>query len=47
MSDENAAAAALLQTGVIVPIRIVEEVVTQGPDEGEFGLRLAFSFDDE
>ena len=47
MSDEDTAAAALLQTGAIVPIRIVEEVVTQGPDEGEFGLRLEFSFDDE
>lgn len=47
MSHDNAAAVALLRTGVIVPVRIVEEVVTSGPDEGEFGLRLNISFDDE
>ncbi len=47
MSQDSAAAVALLRTGVIVPVRIVEEVVTSGPDEGEFGLRLNISFDDE
>jgi hypothetical protein len=47
MSDDTAAAAELLRTGVIVPVRIVEEVVTPDPDGGEFGLRLDLSFDDE
>jgi hypothetical protein len=40
------AAAELLRTGVIVPVRILEETVTPGFDEAEFGLRLELSFDD-
>jgi hypothetical protein len=30
-----------------VPVRIVDEAVIAGSDEGEFALRLALSFDDE
>ena len=47
MSDERSAGEALLRTGVIVPVRIVEESVIPGADEGEFALRLALSFQDE
>jgi hypothetical protein len=47
MSAEHSAGEELLRTGVIVPVRILEESVTPGLDEGEFGLRLALSFDDE
>jgi hypothetical protein len=47
MNHDNAAGEALLRTGVVVPVRIVEEVVTPGPDEGEFGLHLNISFDDD
>lgn len=45
--EDKDAAAALLRTGVIVPVRIVEEQVIPGADEGEFALRLALSFDDD
>jgi len=45
MTHDSAAAEALLRTGVLVPVRIVEEMVTTGPDEGEFVLRLNISFD--
>jgi hypothetical protein len=34
-------------SGVIVPVRILEESVIPGADEGEFALRLALSFEDE
>jgi hypothetical protein len=47
MSEDRSAGEALLRTGVIVPVRIMEESVTPGEDEGEFALRLALSFDDE
>ncbi|MGH8703614.1 MAG: hypothetical protein ACREVR_20875 [Burkholderiales bacterium] len=47
MSDDRSAGEALLRTGVIVPVRIVEESVMPGADEGEFALRLALSFEDE
>ena len=47
MSDDRSAAEALLRTGAVVPVRILEESVVPGPDDGEFGLRLALSFDDE
>jgi len=47
MNHDHAAAEALLRTGVLVPVRVVEEVVTPGPDEGEFGLRLNISLDDD
>jgi hypothetical protein len=47
MNHDHAAAEALLRTGVLVPIRVVEEVVTPGPDEGEFALRLDISFDND
>ena len=47
MNHDHAAAEALLRTGVLVPVRVVEEVVTPGPDEGEFWLRLNISFDDD
>lgn len=46
MVDDDAMAE-LLRTGVIVPVRIVEETVTPGSDEAEFGLRLELSFDDD
>ena len=47
MNHDHAAAEALLRTGVLVPVRVVEETVTPGRDEGEFGLRLNISFDDD
>jgi hypothetical protein len=47
MNEDKDAGAALLRTGVIVPVRIVEEQVIPGADEGEFALRLALSFDDD
>ena len=47
MNHDSAAAEALLRTGVLVPVRVVEEVVTPGSDEGEFALRLDISFDDD
>jgi hypothetical protein len=47
MNEDYDAGEALLRTGTIVPVRIVEESVIPGTDEGEFALRLAFSFDDE
>lgn len=47
MNHEHAAAEALLRTGLLVPVRIVEEVVTPGPDEAEFALRLDIAFDDD
>ena len=47
MSHDHAATLALLRTGVLVPVRVVEETVTPGPDDGEFGLRLDISFDDD
>ena len=47
MSHDHAAAEALLRTGVLVPVRVVEEMVTPGSDEGEFGLRLSISFDND
>ena len=45
MNHDRAATEALLRTGVLVPVRVAEETVTPGPDEGEFGLRLDISFD--
>ena len=47
MSHDHAAAEALLRTGLLVSVRVVDEVVTPGPDEGEFGLHLNISFDDD
>lgn len=47
MSEDRGAGEALLRTGVIVPVRILEESVMPGADEGEFALRLALSFEDE
>jgi len=47
MSEEHGAVEALLRTGVIVPVRIVDEAVVSGADEGEFALHLNLSFDDE
>jgi hypothetical protein len=47
MSEDRSAGEALLRTGVIMPVRIVEESVMPGADEGEFALRLALSFQDE
>ena len=47
MSEERDAGEALLRTGGIVPVRILEELVMPGADEGEFALRLALSFEDE
>lgn len=47
MTEDRSAGEALLRTGVIVPIRILEESVMPGADEGEFALRLALSFEDE
>lgn len=47
MSDDRSAGEALLRTGAVVPVRILEESVVPGADEGEFGLRLALSFEDE
>lgn len=44
--SERLAGVELLRTGTRVPVRIVEETVLPSPDEGEFGLRLALSFDD-
>lgn len=44
--SERLAGVELLRTGIIVPVRIVKETVLPSPDEGEFGLRLALSFDD-
>ena len=47
MNHDHAAAEALLRTGVLVPVRVVEETVTPGPDEGEFVLRIDVSIDDD
>ena len=47
MSEDRGAAEALLRTGLVVPVRIVEESVIAGTDGSEFGLRLSLSFDDE
>lgn len=47
MSADHGAGEALLRTGVIVPVRIVDEAVVSGADEGEFALHLTLSFDDE
>jgi hypothetical protein len=47
MNHDHAAAEALLRTGVLVPVRIVKEMVTPGPDEAEFALRLDLAFDDD
>lgn len=47
MNEDYDAGAALLRTAAIVPVRIVEEQVIPGTDEGEFALRLTLSFDDE
>ena len=47
MNEEHGAGEALLWTGVIVPVRIVDEAVRPGADEGEFALHLTLSFDDE
>jgi len=47
MSDDRSAGEALLRTGVLVPVRILEESVMPGADEGEFALRLALSLEDE
>jgi hypothetical protein len=47
MREDRGAGEALLRTGVIVPVRILEESVMAGADEGEFALRLALSFEDE
>lgn len=47
MSEDRGAGEALLQTGVTVPVRIVDEAVIAGSDEGEFALRLALSFEEE
>jgi hypothetical protein len=47
MSEERRAGYALLRIGAAVPVRIVEESVMAGADEGEFALRLELSFDDE
>jgi len=47
MSEDRSAGEALLRTGVLVPVRILEESVTPGADEGEFALRVALSFEDE
>ena len=47
MSEEQGAGQALLRTGVIVPVRIMDEAVMSGADEAEFALRLTLSFDDE
>lgn len=47
MSEDRSAGEALLRAGVIVPLRILEESVMPGADEGEFALRLALSFEDE
>ncbi len=47
MNEDRHAGEALLRTGVIVPVRILEESVMPGADEGEFALRLALSFEDE
>jgi hypothetical protein len=47
MSEDRGAGEALLRTEVIVPVRIVEESVMAGADEGEFALCLALSFEDE
>jgi hypothetical protein len=47
MSEEDGAGEALLRTGVLVPVRIVDEAVLSGSDEGEFALHLSLSFDDD
>lgn len=47
MNHDSAAAETLLRTRVLVPVRVVEETVTPGPDEGEFALRLDISFHDD
>lgn len=44
--SERLAGEELLRTGTLVPVRIVQEMVLPSPDEAEFGLRLALSFDD-
>ena len=47
MNPDREAAEALMRTGILVPVRLVEESVTPGPDEAEFALRLDLSFDDD
>ena len=47
MSEERDAGLALLRIGAAVPVRLLEESVTPGMDEGEFALRLEFSFADD
>jgi hypothetical protein len=47
MSQDRGAGEALLRTGVIVPVRILEESVMSGANEAEFALRLTLSFEDE
>jgi len=46
MSHDSAAAEALLRTGVLVPVRVVEERITPVPDEGEFAQCLDIAFHD-
>ena len=47
MSEERDAGRALLRIGAAVPVRLLGESVTPGADEGEFALRLEFSFADD
>lgn len=39
MSEEHGAGEALLRTGLIVPVRVVDEAVMPGADEGELALQ--------
>jgi hypothetical protein len=49
MSDDRDAAADLLRIVAAVPVTLLQESVTLGTDEAEFGLRLelSLSFADE
>jgi len=46
-TDNRAAGIHLLETGTLVPFRVVNEEVTLGPDEGEFAVRIELVLEDE
>ena len=47
MTNDQSAEQQLLETGIVVPVTLLDEVVIPGADGGEFSVRLEVSFEDE
>lgn len=47
MQADVDAAIALIESGALIPLRLISEEVRPSPDEGEFGMRLELSFEDD